>query len=68
MRGIASQEWVLNALLLGLTLLLTIAVALAMGIYLGYELITAILHLLGNRSEPLPPAAVLVTSQAHGGD
>ena len=39
-----------------------------MGIYLGYGLITAILHLLGNRSEPLPPTAVLVTSQAHGGD
>ena len=58
----------MNALLLGLTLLLTVVVALAVGIGLGYWLITAILHLMGNRPEPLPQASVLVTSQAHGGD
>lgn len=41
---------------------------MVLGIYLGYGLITAILHLMGNRPEPLPQAAVLVASQAHGGD
>ena len=58
----------MNALILGLTLLLTVVVALAMGIYMGYGLITGILHLMGNRPEPLPQTAVLVTSEAHGGD
>ena len=65
--GRASQEWVMNALIMGLTLLLTVFVALAMGIYLGYGLITGILHLMGNRPEPLA-SAVLVNSEAHGGD
>ena len=58
----------MNALLLGLTLLLTVLVALSLGIYLGYVLISGILHLMGNRHEPLPAAPVLVTSEAHGGD
>ncbi len=58
----------MNALLMGLTLLLTVVLALAMGIYLGYGLITGILHLMGNRHEPLPPAPVLAVPQAHGGD
>ncbi len=58
----------MNAVLLGLTLLLTVVVAMALGIYAGYGLITGILHLMGNRHEPQPAAAVLVTSQAHGGD
>ena len=58
----------MNALLLGFTLLLTVVVAMALGIYLGYGLITGVLHLMGNRPEPLPQTAVLVTSQAHGGD
>lgn len=58
----------MNALILGLTLLLTVVVAMALGIYLGYGLITGILHLMGNRHEPLPQTAVLVASQAHGGD
>lgn len=53
---------------MGLTLLLTVVLALAMGIYLGYGLITGILHLMGNRHEPLPPAPVLAVPQAHGGD
>jgi hypothetical protein len=58
----------LNALLMGLTLLLTVVVALAMGIYLGYGLINGILHLMGNHHDPLPPAPILATSQAQGGD
>jgi hypothetical protein len=58
----------LNALLLGLTLLLTVALALGLGIYLGYALISGILHLMGNRHEALPPAPVLAVTQAHGGD
>ena len=58
----------MNALIMGLTLLLTVAVALAMGIYLGYGLITGILHLMGNRRESLPQTVVLVASEAHGGD
>ena len=41
---------------------------MACGIYIGYGLITGILHLLGNRPEPLPQTAVLVTSEAHFGD
>jgi hypothetical protein len=53
---------------MGLTLLLTVAVALAMGIYLGYGLISGILHLMGNHTEALPQTAVLVASEAHGGD
>ena len=53
---------------MGLTLLLTVVVAMALGIYLGYALITGILHLMGNRHEPLTQAPVLVASQAHGGD
>ena len=67
-RGIASQEWVLNTLLTGLTLLLTVLVALALGIYLGYGLITGLLNVLGNRHETEPASAVLITSEAHGGD
>lgn len=58
----------MNALIMGLTLLLTVAVALAMGIYLGYGLITGILHLMGNRTDSMPQTAVLVASEAHGGD
>ena len=53
---------------MGLTLLLTVAVALALGVYLGYGLISGILHLMGNRHEPLPPAPVLAVPQAQGGD
>jgi hypothetical protein len=53
---------------MALTLLLTVAVALAVGIYLGYGLISGILHLMGNRPDQLPQTAVLFTSQAHGGD
>lgn len=53
---------------MGFTLLLTVVVAMALGIYLGYGLITGILHLMGNRPDPLPQTAVLVASQAHGGD
>ncbi len=41
---------------------------MALGIYLGQTLISAILHLMGNRPEPLPQTAVLVTGHAHGGD
>ncbi len=41
---------------------------MALGIYIGYELITGILHLMGNRPEPLPQTPVLVASEAHGGD
>lgn len=55
-------------MVLGLTLLLTVIIALVMGIYLGYGLIIGILHLVGKRHEPLPQAAVLVASEAHGGD
>lgn len=58
----------MNALLLGLTLLLTVVLALSLGIYLGYMLISGILHLMGNRHEALPPAPVLVVTEAHGGD
>ena len=58
----------MNALFLGLTLLLTVLVALALGIYLGYWLITGILHVMGNQPEPLPETTILVASEAHGGD
>lgn len=69
MRGIASQEWVVNTVITGLTLLLTVLVAMAIGIYLGYGLITGLLNALGNRQEAAVPAtAVLVTSEAHFGD
>lgn len=69
MRGIASQEWVLNTLLTGLTLLLTVLAAMSLGIYMGYGLITGLLNALGNRQEaPAAATAVLVTSEAHFGD
>jgi hypothetical protein len=64
----ASQEWVLNALMNGLTLLLTIFVAMSFGIYAGYALLMALLKLMGHRTEPKQTAPVLVTSQAHSGD
>lgn len=68
MSGSASQEWVLNALITGLTLLLTILVAMALGIYGGYGLLMGALHLMGHRTEPANATSVLITSQAHSGD
>lgn len=68
MRRVASQEWVLNTLITGLTLLLTVFVAMALGIYLGYGLVSGLLSALGNRQEPAPASAVLVASEAHFGD
>lgn len=56
----------MNALITALTLLLTILVALGAGIYAGYGMLMALLHLMGHRNEPAAP--VLVTSQAHSGD
>jgi len=41
---------------------------MALGIYLGYGLITGLLNAIGNRPEPEPATAVLITSEAHGGD
>ncbi len=41
---------------------------MALGIYLGYGLITGLLHVLGNRQEAQPATAVLITSEAHFGD
>lgn len=42
---------------------------MALGIYVGYGLITGLLNALGNRQEAQAPAtAVLVTSEAHFGD
>ena len=51
-----------------LTLLLTIFVALGVGVYAGYGMLMALLHLMGHRNEAAAPNAVLVTSQAHSGD
>jgi len=53
---------------MGLTLLLTVVLALSLGIYLGYAMISGMLHLMGNRHEALPPAPVLAVTQAQGGD
>jgi hypothetical protein len=52
--------------MIAITLLLTIAGALGLGIVLGYGLITGILQIMGHRPE-VKPAVALVT-QAHGGD
>lgn len=58
----------LNALVNGLTLLLTIFVALALGIYAGYALLMAVLRLMGHRTEPTQRTPIFVTSEAHSGD
>ena len=57
----------MNALITGLTLLLTIFVALAIGIYAGYGLLMGVLRLMGHRTEA-PGTSVLITSEAHSGD
>ena len=63
----------MNALINGLTLLLTIFVAMAIGIYAGYALLIGVLRLMGHRTEAASSGTassggVLVTSQAHSGD
>lgn len=59
----------MNTLITGFTILLTVLVAMALGVYMGYGLITGLLNALGNRQEvPAPATAVLVTSDAHFGD
>ncbi len=47
----------LNTSLIAVTLLLTIASAMGLGIALGYWLITAILHLMGHQPEAKPAPA-----------
>jgi len=46
----------LNTFLIAVTLLLTIVSALALGIALGYWLITAILHVMGHHRPEVKPA------------
>jgi nitrate reductase NapE component len=58
----------LNALITALTLLLTIFVAMAVGIYTGYGMLMGLLRIMGHRTEPASTTPVLVTSQAHSGD
>ncbi len=57
----------MNSLVIAITLMLTIAGALGLGIVLGYWAITGILQLMGHRPEPKPAAAALA-AEAHGGD
>lgn len=56
----------MNSLIIAVTLLLTIATAMGLGIVLGYGAITAILQIMGHRPE-VKPAAALATA-AHAGD
>ena len=58
----------MNALITGLTLLLTIFVAMAVGIYAGYGFVCGILRLMAGRSEAASLHQVFVATQAHGGD
>jgi hypothetical protein len=53
-------------LLIAVTLLFTITGALALGIVVGYGLISGILQIMGHRPESKP--APELATQAHGGD
>jgi hypothetical protein len=54
-------------LLIALTLLLTIAVALGLGVIVGYAMISFILRAMGRRPQQVPEH-VLATTEGHSGD
>jgi hypothetical protein len=58
---------VVTTLMIAITLLLTIAAALGLGVIFGYAMISAILHAMGRRPQPVPEH-VLATTEGHSGD